>query len=146
MGKKATAWLRELGHVAQRYGEDEGAVKRDLVKRLDASRFSYVEELEDFHEILCFLRAYPDDRELLASVDKALERFSQRPDLQRWREALANTGIDGTPIDFSFFWFTAHCALSDGTRHQGGRGPKFPGDAEGRPDRNRTRLPRAEVQ
>ena len=55
------------------------------------------------HEILCFLRAYPDDRRVLAVVERMLEAFPRRPDLRRHRRALADSGIAGTEIRFRFF-------------------------------------------
>jgi hypothetical protein len=53
------------------------------------------------------LRAYPDDAALLAGVEAALTAFATRPDLRRFRRALAGTGIAGTDLHDRFFWFTA---------------------------------------
>jgi hypothetical protein len=60
-----------------------------------------------FHECLCFLRAYPDDRDVLALVEAELARFASRPDLRRHRASLADSGVAGTPIRFAFFEPTA---------------------------------------
>ncbi|MFQ5961107.1 MAG: hypothetical protein ACE5MG_06900, partial [Candidatus Methylomirabilales bacterium] len=59
------------------------------------------------HEILCFLRAYPDDRDIHAQVERMLAGFADRADLRSHRAALVDTGIAGTPIRYPFFWFTA---------------------------------------
>ena len=57
--------------------------------------------------MLCFLRAYPNDADVLAGVEGMLEAFEKRGDLRRHRDALVNTGIAGTSIHFSFFAATA---------------------------------------
>ena len=59
------------------------------------------------HDALCFLRAYPDDAEVLARVESMLAGFSRREDLRRHRRALRDTGIAGTAIHFPFFAGTA---------------------------------------
>src|SRR5207247_6257898 len=51
----------------------------------------------------CFLRAYPDDRRLLALVERMLAGFDRRPDLRRHRRELAQSGIAGTVLRFRFF-------------------------------------------
>jgi len=63
--------------------------------------------VQRLHEVLSFLHAYPDDRRVRAQVERMLTRFSQRPDLRRFAAALADTGIEGTPITYSFYWATA---------------------------------------
>jgi len=65
------------------------------------------------HEALCFLRAYPDDPDLLRTVEDALAGFGERSDLHRFRRSLEDTGVAGTAINYRFFWPTA-CWL---TRH-----------------------------
>jgi len=59
------------------------------------------------HEVLCFLRAYPDDARVLAQTERMLGTFHRRPDLRRHRLALADSGIAGTAIHYRFFWSTA---------------------------------------
>jgi hypothetical protein len=53
------------------------------------------------------MRAYPGDPVVLAAVEHILERFAERADLLRHREALADSGIAGTTIRFRFFWPSA---------------------------------------
>ena len=65
------------------------------------------------HEILCFLRAYPDDARLLAEVERALAAFTRRRDVARHREALADSGIEGTSIRYRFFWSMARWLARD---------------------------------
>ncbi len=60
-------------------------------------------QVRRLHEILCFLRAYPDNSVLLARVEMMLASFARRADLAAHRESLADSGIAGTPIRFRFF-------------------------------------------
>ena len=56
------------------------------------------------HEMLCWLRAYPDNQQVLAATNAALRAFSARKDLRRFQRQLANSGIAGTAIHYHFFW------------------------------------------
>ena len=65
------------------------------------------EAIARLHEVLCFMRAYPDDRRVLDRVESMLGTFADRPDLRRHRDDLWNTGIAGTLTHFRFLWLTA---------------------------------------
>ena len=56
------------------------------------------------HERACVARAYPESPAALAAAKRTLASFSRRRDLRRHAEALADTGIAGTPIHYRFFW------------------------------------------
>ncbi|MFC1799844.1 hypothetical protein ACFL2Z_02925 [Candidatus Eisenbacteria bacterium] len=99
--------LAELEHLKDAYGGDAPGRKLDLLKVLSGASLSRARQVEALHEILCFLWAYPDSSEVLDQVEGMLQRFSRRKDLKRFRKELANSGIAGTEISFSFFWFTA---------------------------------------
>jgi hypothetical protein len=101
------ARLTRLGRLAHRFGADHADEKRSLVAGLAAAELRRASDVAELHEWLLFLRVYPDDPELLEAVDEALDGFEQRADLRRHREALADTGIAGTPIHFPFHWVTA---------------------------------------
>ena len=88
-------------------GGDAAARKLALLRSLERATLGSAREVETLHEILCFLRAYPDDPPVLARVERMLERFARRRDLRRHRAALADTGIAGTDIRFPFFAETA---------------------------------------
>jgi hypothetical protein len=83
-----------------------GAQKVELLAQLERAVLGKA-EVRRLHEILCFLRAYPDDRALLAEVERMLDAFERRRDLQRHRDGLANSGIAGTALRFRFFAATA---------------------------------------
>ncbi|MCZ6684149.1 MAG: hypothetical protein O7B26_13295 [Planctomycetota bacterium] len=108
MAHRVARLLREFERRKTDYGEGAGSMKLDLLRQLDGRSFGRASDLLRLHEILCFVRAYPDNKELLAQAERALERFSERNDLRRFRKALRNTGVAGTSIHFSFFASTAY--------------------------------------
>lgn len=96
--------LRRLERIHRHHGPAAGAEKRALVMRLDRAPLASAAQVLRFHEILLYLRAYPDDATLVAAVERALERFGSRADLRRFRDGLADSGISGTAIRYRFFW------------------------------------------
>jgi len=101
-----TGTLRALERCKDQYGAGAAGAKLALLRRLARADLRSALAVLRLHELLCFLRAYPDDARLLAQVERMLERFAARPDLRRAREALADTGIAGTAIRYRFFWST----------------------------------------
>lgn len=99
--------LAKLRKIAGDFGSGGAAAKRELVDRLDRARLPSAEAVRRLHDVLCFLRAYPDDAELLARIEAALARFEQRPDLVRFRGDLDDSGIAGTDVYYTFFADTA---------------------------------------
>ncbi|NKB37451.1 MAG: hypothetical protein GKR93_09825 [Gammaproteobacteria bacterium] len=67
-------------------------------------RFDNSDEIERFHNVLLFMRAYPNNQKLLDQVEDILGSFAQRSDLKRFREELVSSGIAGCPIDYRFFY------------------------------------------
>ncbi|MCU0765332.1 MAG: hypothetical protein MUF32_04845 [Burkholderiaceae bacterium] len=101
------AALRALERGRDDAGAAAGARKRALLARLSVARLRTAAEVGRLHEVLCFLRAYPDDAALLIAVETMLARFGRRADLRAHREALAGSGIAGTTTWYPFFWPTA---------------------------------------
>jgi hypothetical protein len=107
MTKSTSTTLGELEQLRDVYGDDAALKKLDLLAALKSRPLSRSKDVSRLHEVLCFLRAYPDSREVLDLVEGMLRRFRDRKDLRRHRKALENTGIAGTAIRFGFYWFTA---------------------------------------
>jgi hypothetical protein len=107
VAEKASALLEKLEQLKYSYGAGAGAAKLELLKKLERRRLRSADEVMRLHECLVFWRAYPDDKALLTQVVRMLELFSGRSDLKRHASALADSGIAGTPIYYSFFWPTA---------------------------------------
>jgi hypothetical protein len=78
--------------------------KLRLIGSLARARLPSAPAVRRLHEILCWIRAYPDDQQVLAATEAALQLFSARQDLRRFRTRLANSGIAGTAIHYHFFW------------------------------------------
>ena len=107
-----TQALRRLEALHFDFGAGRGAAKLALLRLLARRRLASSRDLLRLHEQLCFMRAYPDDRAVLAEVEGMLKAFSQRGDLRRHRAALADSGIAGTCIRYRFYWPTARWLAS----------------------------------
>jgi hypothetical protein len=99
--------LRRLDSIKDDYSAESATKKLDLLQQLGRRRLPRSKEVYDLHELLTFLYAYPDNRRVRSLVEQMLNRFSQRSDLRRFADELADSGIEGTPIYYSFFWATA---------------------------------------
>lgn len=103
MSANAAALLRKLESRMTTYGDDASLDKRELLERLEQISLRSADAVLRLHEVLCFLRAYPDDPALLDQVERMLGTFADRADLNRFRERLADTGVAGTEIRYEFF-------------------------------------------
>jgi hypothetical protein len=103
--------LTALERLKLRYGAGIAARRLRLLRRLDRTRLKSAAAVQRLHELLCFLRAYPDDAAVHAQVERMLARFAQRADLRAHRDELAATGIAGTTHWFPYFWPTARWAV-----------------------------------
>ena len=101
-----TRILGALERSRDHYGAGCAEAKLALLGRLERAELRSARAVWRLHELLCFLRAYPDDARVLAQVERMLARFAGRADLRRAREALTDTGIAGTAIRYRFFWST----------------------------------------
>src|SRR5262245_28081628 len=95
---RADLALRELARLRLEFGTAAAARKRGLLGVLGRARLRTRRQVLALHEALCFMRAYPDDRALLARIERLLRGFERRADLRRHRAALADSGIAGTDI------------------------------------------------
>lgn len=73
--------LDQLGSAKTRYTPADRDTKVRILQTFRDTEIRDVPSLIQFHEILCFLRAYPDDPEVLRLVEEALEGFATRVDL-----------------------------------------------------------------
>ncbi len=81
--------------------------KLGLLEPLARARLRSAGAVARLHEILCFVRAYPDGPALLQMAVAMLERFERRLDLRAVRSRLASSGIAGTSTHYRFFQPTA---------------------------------------
>jgi hypothetical protein len=99
--------LRSLERVHRQYGDGLAARKRALLEKLAGARLPSAAAVQRLHEVLCFLRAYPDEASVLERVERLLAGFDARRDLRAHAEALQDSGIAGTPTVYRFFFETA---------------------------------------
>ncbi len=99
----STAALRRLEGLKTQFGEGAASRKRQLLRRLGGQELRSAGAVARLHEVLCFLRAYPDDAEVLAQVERMLAGFERRRDLRRHAGGLEDSGIAGCDIVYSFF-------------------------------------------
>ncbi len=103
MSRRPSTMLKELTRLRNRFGDGAVGRKRDLLDGLALASLDNSKQVERLHELLCFMRAHPDDATLLAQVVKMLEGFDNRADLRRHRSRLDDTGIAGTRIHYEFY-------------------------------------------
>jgi hypothetical protein len=96
--------LAGLEKIHRRYGPGKSAAKVEAIRALETSRLPSAGAVLRFHEVLLYLRAFPDDAPLLKAVERALAGFEKRRDLARFRKNLVDSGIAGTDIRYRFFW------------------------------------------
>ena len=102
--RRSLAEVERLKYVFEATVSDE---KLLILAALEWSQLSGANNVLRLHDLLCFMRAYPDNDEVLTTVERMLIGFTQRKDFIRHRGLLADTGISGTSIYFSFYWQTA---------------------------------------
>ena len=107
MHSPVTRALGKLHRIRAEYGEGRAQEKLELIERLSKARLPRSAAVLALHEVLLFLRAYPDDARVLTRVERELASFERRADLRRFREELASSGVAGTPTDYPFFPATA---------------------------------------
>ena len=103
----STNQLRRLEQLHRQRGERAAADKLQTLLALEAQTLPNARQVFRLHEALCFLRAYPDDPQVLRVVVRMLNNFCHRVDLRRHAKALSDTGIAGTAIYFPFYYPTA---------------------------------------
>jgi hypothetical protein len=103
--------LARLDRLRQRFADLPARETLALLALLGQARFAKPREIKRLHEALLALRAHAGDPRVRARAERLLERFAARPDLERHRDALADSGIAGTEIWFRFFEPTARWVI-----------------------------------
>ncbi len=103
----APAALAKLERLRAEFGGDHARTKLGLLRVLSRAPLSTAGQALRLHDVLLFLRAYPDDRAVQVMVDRMRARCARRADFVRHRATLENSGIAGTTTRFRFFEPTA---------------------------------------
>lgn len=106
MAGQLSATLARLERTRFEFRPGASRRKRALLERLQRSQLQDADSVLRLHELLRFMDAYPDDAALRVQVVRMLKSFSEREDVREFREELINSGIAGTEVQFSFYWFT----------------------------------------
>jgi len=98
------ALVDALAACASRFGAPARREKLHLLARLAGTPISTAAMLVRVHEILCFMRAYPDDPAVQESAEEALRRFGERVRhlTAAARARLHDSGIAETDLDYPF--------------------------------------------
>ncbi len=106
--------LDRLSFVKNRFTPVDRQAKANALRALQDVEIHDVASLVQLHEILCFLRAYPDGPEVLRLVEEALSRFASRVDLIKEcgrpsdLKKLRDTGIVHTTVYYPYPHEMAH--------------------------------------
>ena len=107
MAMTTSRLLDQLHRLREEFGSAPARQKLELLERIAARVLSTAADVLALHELLCFWRAYPDNRLVLSAVAGELRRFATRRDLQRARSELQDSGVAGTDIVYPFGICTA---------------------------------------
>ncbi|MEM8882906.1 MAG: hypothetical protein AAGD14_02450 [Planctomycetota bacterium] len=99
--------LKDLEAAVRRFGPGAAPHKLVLLRALLGRRLARASQVLRLHDALCYLRALPDDAEVLAVVEDGLASFGDRQDLATFRDELEDSGMAGTVIRFPFDAATA---------------------------------------
>ena len=98
--------IAELGRLSRRFSPEDAQAKVRLLNSIRSRDIRSARLLLRYHETLCFLRAYPDSPALLRASEEELQNFGTRVALAAGDgyapEALRNTGIAGTVVEYPF--------------------------------------------
>jgi hypothetical protein len=100
--------LAALAALRSTYGADAARVRLGLLRVLEHATLRTPAQVVALHELICFLHAYPDNREVFELVSRMLGEFAARPDVARHARRLAGSGIAGTDTVYPFGLSTAH--------------------------------------
>jgi hypothetical protein len=101
------ALLARLEKTRLIYGPGWPEKKIELLSQLGRASLRTAAQVERLHELLCVMRAYPDNADVLDKTEKLLARFARRTDLASQKDRLEDSGMAGTDIHYRFFWPTA---------------------------------------
>lgn len=96
--------LQRLHELRNTFGPDCAAEKCRLLDQLAGMHIATLAGLQQLHSTLLFLRAFPDNAEILQRAAHALDIFHQRVDVlpKARRETLDDSGIAGTKIHYAY--------------------------------------------
>jgi hypothetical protein len=114
---EAAKLLRQLSELRLEFDAPSALKKLELLRRLRDKEILKPSELISLHDLLCFVRAYPDNAKLLSFVERELQAFGVRVD-KYGRETrdehvleLDNSGIVNTSTTHPYSYELTHQLL-----------------------------------
>lgn len=110
--------ISELDQLKSHFGPGRSRQKRAALRALRGTTLARPADLLRYHEVLCFLRAFPDDAAMMREAEDELSRFAGRVESCREAhsgalpEAIDNSGIVGTVYRYPY-GFPMACWLLD---------------------------------
>ncbi|MBI5267720.1 MAG: hypothetical protein HY851_10855 [candidate division Zixibacteria bacterium] len=100
--------ITRLDQLKTSFDRAAARTKATLLKRLATADISRAADLEKYHDLLCFLRTYPDSPAQLSRVEKELFQFASR--IEKYKKQsrdyetaeLADSGIVNTSVSHTF--------------------------------------------
>ncbi len=93
--------IEALRAARTRFGPRGRAAKLDLLSKLAQQKLSRARDLRDYHDILLFLIAHPDDAHVSRLAESELQRLGARVAELSGR-ALLNSGLPGSMVESPF--------------------------------------------
>ncbi len=115
--ERANRVIRQLQELRRDFGSRATAKKLALVEELAAAEILSTELLAAYHDILSFIRAYPDNARILRIADVELRSFSGRIELYKVHRRdpmalkLLNSGIANTIVTHAYGYETCRLLL-----------------------------------
>ena len=98
--------IHRLHTIRNVYTRSSLQEKHDLIEELASRKIQKASELTQYHDVLCFLRAFPDNKIIYALIQHQLDTFEQRIErlTRKQKDLLHDNGIVGTFVynEFSF--------------------------------------------
>ena len=96
--------VKRLGEIRNRYGNAATAEKRSLLAAMPELSLRTARDVLSLHRSLCFLRAFPDSRDVHAAVLALLDDFQRTVTRLTDHQAsrLVDSGIAGTDVHYGF--------------------------------------------
>lgn len=108
LAQSTAADIARLDQLKTSFDRATARTKATLLRRLAAADISRAADLEKYHDLLCFLRAYPDSSAQLNRVEKDLFQFALRVEKYKKQAGdheaaeLADSGIVNTSVSHTF--------------------------------------------
>jgi hypothetical protein len=108
--RMANHLLKRLATLKSQFDPAATGEKLELLKTLAGQSLRETKQIIKYHDDLCFIQAYPDNKVILTEVNRALSNFSKIIDQigkKKRENDFENTGIVGSTISYAFSYQTA---------------------------------------